>query len=133
MNSADESDVRAAMTTRARCGATLLPCLLVCIALCLAGCNAGKNDGAGRDAAAAMPGKTIYERTCYSCHSTGAAGAPRVGDATAWAPRIAKGRAALVQSVQHGVPPGMPPKGLCPTCSDEELGQALDYRLAKSR
>ena len=102
-----------------------------CVAIVgLAGCGAGRSDGAD---AVAMPGKTIFERTCYSCHATGAAGAPRVGDVVVWAPRIAKGRAALMKSLLAGVAPGMPARGLCPTCTDEELGQALDYMLAKSR
>ena len=82
---------------------------------------------------AVLPGKTIYERSCFSCHSTGAAGAPKIGDTGAWQPRIAKGRDALMQSVLNGVPPGMPQKGLCAGCTDAELGQALDYIIASSK
>lgn len=110
--------------------------LFAAIAVLSSGCGREQGTGpasAAADAVAAMPGKAIYERSCFSCHSTGAAGAPRLGDATLWAPRIAKGRAALLQSIMQGVPPGMPPKGLCSTCSDAELGQALDYMLAKSK
>ena len=108
--------------------------VLLAVVAGVAGCNRGGSGGPGAPGAqaATMPGKALYERTCFSCHSTGAAGAPHIGDAAAWAPRVAKGRAALMSAVVHGVPPGMPAKGLCPTCSDQELGEALDYLLAQS-
>ena len=118
---------------RARHGRVLL--VLLAVVAGVAGCNRGGSGAPGAPGAqaATMPGKALYERTCFSCHSTGAAGAPHIGDAAAWAPRVAKGRAALMSAVVHGVPPGMPAKGLCPTCSDQELGEALDYLLAQSR
>ena len=106
--------------------------VLLAVVAGVAGCNRGGSGAPGAQANT-MPGKALYERTCFSCHSTGAAGAPHIGDAAAWAPRVAKGRAALLSAVVHGVPPGMPAKGLCPTCSDQELGEALDYLLAQSR
>ena len=33
----------------------------------------------------------IYSGKCAACHDTGAGGAPLVGDASSWAPHIAKG------------------------------------------
>jgi cytochrome c5 len=47
-------------------------------------------------------GEEVFKAQCTTCHSTGAAGAPKFGDAAAWAPRIAKGLDALVQSALHG-------------------------------
>jgi cytochrome c5 len=47
-------------------------------------------------------GEEVFKAQCTTCHSTGAAGAPKFGDAAAWAPRIAKGFDALVQSALHG-------------------------------
>lgn len=90
----------------------------------IAGCSDGGGD-AGRNEI----GETIYNRSCFSCHAGGVAGAPVPGDAEAWAPRIAKGRDALLRSVKEGVPPGMPPMGLCTTCSDADLAAAIDYML----
>jgi cytochrome c5 len=75
----------------------------------------------------------VYTRFCFSCHAAGVAGAPRVGEAAAWAPRIAKGREALIASTIEGIPPGMPPKGLCSSCSDEELAASVDYMLERSQ
>ena len=85
-------------------------------------------------AAAAQPksGEQIYNGTCMACHATGAAGAPKLGDAAAWAPRIAKGMDALLASSTSGLN-AMPPKGLCMTCSDAELMAAIEYMVSNSR
>jgi len=47
-------------------------------------------------------GEDVFKAQCTTCHSIGAAGAPKFGDAAAWGPRIAKGLDALVQSALHG-------------------------------
>jgi cytochrome c5 len=99
---------------------------LVC--LVAAGCG-----GHADDVAAKSPGETTYNRYCFSCHAAGVAGAPRVGDAVAWAPRIAKGQAALVASATNGLPPGMPPRGLCLQCSEADLRAAIEYMTTRSR
>jgi len=100
-----------------------LPLILTGIVL-LSGCDAG----GGGDA---HPGEAIYNRSCFSCHAGGVSGAPIPGDAEAWAPRIAKGREALVRSVKEGMPPGMPPMGLCMGCTDEDLAAAVDFMLSQ--
>jgi cytochrome c5 len=70
---------------------------------------------------------------CTSCHSTGAAGAPKVGDAAAWQARItARNKDGLYKSAIGGFN-GMPAKGLCFACSDDELKGAVDYMLSKSK
>ena len=43
-------------------------------------------------------GEEVYKGQCAACHATGAAGAPKLADAAAWAPRIKTGFEALVQS-----------------------------------
>src|SRR5690242_16017793 len=47
-------------------------------------------------------GEEVFKAQCTTCHSTGAAGAPKFGDAGAWAPRIKQGFDALLQSALHG-------------------------------
>lgn len=42
-------------------------------------------------------GEEVYKGQCAACHATGAAGAPKLADAAAWAPRIKTGFEALVQ------------------------------------
>lgn len=82
---------------------------------------------------AAKTGEQVYNTACTSCHSTGAAGAPKVGDVAAWQPRLAaKGKEGLYKSAVAGFN-GMPAKGLCFACSDDELKGAVDYMLSKSK
>lgn len=49
-----------------------------------------------------VDGKTVYEKQCAACHTAGVAGAPKQGDAAAWAPRIALGYDTLLQSALKG-------------------------------
>lgn len=44
----------------------------------------------------------VYKATCSACHTAGVAGAPKTGDAGAWAPRIAEGVNALFQAALKG-------------------------------
>jgi cytochrome c5 len=47
-------------------------------------------------------GKQVFEAQCTACHTTGAAGAPKLGDAGAWGPRVKTGFASLLNSALHG-------------------------------
>lgn len=47
-------------------------------------------------------GQAVYKAQCAACHDTGAAGAPKFGDAAAWAARIGTGLEALVNSALKG-------------------------------
>ena len=67
-----------------------------------------------------------YNKTCKACHETGAAGAPKTGDADAWAPRVEKGIDALVQSSKQGLG-AMPPKAMCYDCSDEDYAALIKH------
>jgi cytochrome c5 len=77
-------------------------------------------------------GEEIYNGTCVSCHGTGAAGAPKMGDAAVWAPRIATGMDSLLANATKGLN-AMPPKGLCMACSDAELQSAIEYMVSNSQ
>ena len=79
---------------------------------------------------ASVDGQKIYQASCQACHATGAAGAPKLGDKDAWAPRIAKGNDALLASVTNGLK-AMPPKGACMSCSEDELRAAMEYMVAQ--
>ncbi|MDG1065308.1 MAG: c-type cytochrome [Luminiphilus sp.] len=74
----------------------------------------------------AEPDMGKYGRSCAMCHVSGAAGAPKTGDARAWEPRLAKGMDALLESVKKGLN-AMPPTGLCSDCSDEEYRELISY------
>lgn len=56
-----------------------------------------------RDANRAMKtGEEVFKAQCTACHTAGAAGAPKFGDASAWGPRIAKGFDTLWNSALKG-------------------------------
>ena len=77
-------------------------------------------------------GEKIYRSACFTCHDGGVAGAPKLGDAGLWAPRIEKGMDALLQSAIHGVPgTAMPPRGTCATCSDDDLKAAIEFMVSQ--
>ena len=82
--------------------------------------------------AAERSGEEVYNSKCAICHATGTAGAPKLGDAAAWAPRIALGEDALLATVKSGKG-GMPPKGLCMDCTDSELRSAIDYMVDRAQ
>lgn len=68
---------------------------------------------------------------CAACHASGAAGAPIVGDAEAWAERIAKGSEVLYGNAINGIG-AMPAKGGL-NLSDNTIKAAVDYMLEQSK
>lgn len=86
------------------------------------------------EAAPVMTGEQVFKKYCFACHMTGAANAPKVGDAAAWEPRIAKGMDALLMSAVEGVPnTAMRPSGGCSNCSEQELMSAIEFMVNQSR
>jgi cytochrome c5 len=49
-----------------------------------------------------VAGEVVYKAQCIACHGAGVAGAPKFGDAGAWAARIATGYDALLNSTLKG-------------------------------
>jgi len=68
----------------------------------------------------------LFQKTCGFCHVSGVAGAPKVGDKAAWEPRLARGMAAMLESVENGKG-AMPPKGMCAKCSTADYKALIDY------
>ena len=77
--------------------------------------------GAFADAAPAK-----YQTSCFACHSTGAAGAPKTHDVAAWEPRMAQGMDVMVAAVKNGFN-AMPPTGLCADCTDAEYQELIEF------
>ena len=88
--------------------------------------DAGGGSGEPRD------GTTVYDSGCAACHATGAAGAPKMGDAAAWAPRIEKGMDTLVKHAYEGFN-AMPAKGMCADCSEDEIAAAVEHIVEQSK
>jgi cytochrome c5 len=83
-------------------------------------------------AAESRSGQAVYDSKCMICHASGTAGAPKLGDVAAWTARITQGNDALYDHAINGFN-GMPAKGLCMDCSDEELQATVDYMVSKSQ
>lgn len=76
--------------------------------------------------------KTIYTASCAACHTSGAAGAPKLGDKAAWAPRIKGGNDGLYNSAINGKN-AMPPKGGNASLSDGDVKAVVDYMVSQSK
>jgi len=80
----------------------------------------------------AKSAEDIYNSSCMACHSTGAGGAPKLGDKAAWSDRLGKGMDEVYANAINGIN-GMPPKGTCMSCSDEEIEATVDYIVENSK
>lgn len=87
---------------------------------------------AQKPAASAANGKAVYDKTCVACHSTGVAGAPKLGDKAAWAPRIKDGMDVMVEIALKGKG-AMPPKGGNPSLSEAEVRAAVEFMVSQSK
>ena len=74
-------------------------------------------------------GEQVVQAQCGACHVSGAAGAPKIGDEPAWAPRIKTGYEALLTSALKGKN-AMGAQG-GGDYSDVEIGRAVVYMANK--
>jgi cytochrome c5 len=77
------------------------------------------------DVASLKTGEQAFKGQCAACHAAGLAGAPKFGDAEAWAPRVKTGYEALLTSALKG-------KGAMGAqgggdLSEVEIGRAVVY------
>jgi cytochrome c5 len=126
---------------------TLLTMMLSCLFIFVANAQDGSTDdikarikpvgslhiaGAQAETAAASgprSGADVYSKSCLACHSVGVMGAPKMGDAADWTPRLSKGLDTLLSHAINGFN-AMPPKGTCGNCSDEEIKAAIEHMTA---
>ena len=81
--------------------------------------------------AGAVDAKSAYTASCFACHGTGAAGAPKMGDKGAWKNRIAQGMDTLVDHAINGFK-GMPPRGGS-SLSDDAVTAVVKYMVKDSK
>ena len=82
------------------------------------------------DLATLKSGEQVFAAQCTACHSAGLVGAPKLGDADAWGPRIKTGYDALLKSALAG-------KGQMGAqgggdYADMEIGRAVVYMANKA-
>jgi len=73
-------------------------------------------------------GEQVVKLQCFKCHEEGKGGAPRIGDRTAWIPRLKNGLDATVRSAVNGHG-GMPSRGGLASLTDAEIRSAVLYML----
>jgi cytochrome c5 len=75
-----------------------------------------------------------YKSACSTCHDAGIAGAPKIGDKAAWAPRLKQGKDALYKSALLGKPgTAMMAKGGFANLSDADVKAVVDLMMAKAK
>jgi cytochrome c5 len=77
-------------------------------------------------------GTAAYAVACATCHASGLAGAPKVGDHAAWGPRIQQGKDTLYKHAlegYNGKTGVMPAKGGRTTWPDDLIRQAVDHMV----
>ena len=96
-------------------------------------CAAAVSAGAQEMSAEAIErAKKVFAGTCVTCHTSGVAGAPNLGDKAAWEPRLKGGKEALYKSALKGKK-AMPPKGGHFDLPDEDVKLAVDFMMMSAR
>jgi cytochrome c5 len=76
--------------------------------------------------AGSRSGEAVYKALCFSCHASGLAGSPKLGDHASWQSRLNKGFDTLVKHAVTGFN-AMPAKGGDPGLTDEEVARAVAF------
>lgn len=79
-------------------------------------------------AAGSGAGEALYKQACQVCHAAGVAGAPKIGDKAAWAPRLQEGMEAVYAIAIQGKG-AMPARGGT-SASDADIKAAVDYMVS---
>ncbi|WP_119394806.1 c-type cytochrome [Salinibius halmophilus] len=79
-----------------------------------------------------MTGDEVYQNACFACHGNGTLGAPILGNAEQWAPRIEQGLETLVRHAVEGFN-AMPAMGGCADCDEDDIANAVEYMVAESQ
>jgi len=110
--------------------------IMISLITLLFGCGGRGNTTSGNAVAVApgqAAGENIYKSTCSICHKTGLNGAPRLGSAKDWEPRIAQGNQVLYSHAINGFrgsKGSMPSRGSNARLSESEVKAAVDYMVA---
>ena len=83
----------------------------------------------GPVAAGGVP--ALYTQACQACHAAGVAGAPKLGDKAAWAPRLSQGIDGLTASAIKGKG-AMPPRGGS-SATDAEIKAVVAYMATAAK
>ncbi|ALO44774.1 c-type cytochrome [Pseudohongiella spirulinae] len=98
--------------------------------VCLAGedCASGAAPAVAQAAGGgAFDVEASYNQYCAMCHNTGMAGAPTREAADHWTTRMSEdGFDTVLANAINGIN-AMPARGMCATCSDDEMSELVEY------
>ena len=83
-----------------------------------------------------LDGAQVFNQSCAACHSSGIAGAPKLGDQVQWKTRLTKGTEVLYVNALNGISGStgvMPAKGGNASLSDAEVKAAVDYIVDEAK
>ena len=72
-----------------------------------------------------------WARSCALCHTNGEAGAPIIGDSTAWKSRLDQGEDIVMRNVLDGLN-SMPPLGYCMACEVDDFRALIGFMAGTS-
>jgi cytochrome c5 len=93
--------------------------ILLAIVVAVTGCGDSVYDESTRTV------ESLYWQSCASCHNSGRAGAPVAFDETTWQDRL-DNKSLWLSRVKEGYR-GMPARGMCSDCTDDELIALINY------
>ncbi len=102
--------------------------------VCIEGvaCETASVAASSAESSGPRSGEDVFTASCNACHGSGLLNSPKLGDAVAWAPRIAQGTDTLYEHAIVGFNL-MPAKGGNPSLSDEEVMAAVDHMVAAAQ
>ena len=80
-------------------------------------------------------GLQVYNKSCYTCHAAGIAGAAKLSDTNRWQASAKKSQGVLLQQVIHGFNRTngvLPARGSCGDCSNQDLSDAIAYMFSEA-
>ena len=100
---------------------------LLLLTVVLAGCSGGSDGTPARKQVTLSPSlQKTYDTSCKTCHEDAASGAPRTGDAKAWAAPLTHPKAVLIDHVMNGYKK-MPPMGMCMHCTEADFATLTEF------
>lgn len=78
-----------------------------------------------------LTGEQVYAQVCKTCHETGLAGSPKIGDKAAWSKIIAQGEKLTFEHAIAGLR-AMPARGGNPDLTDDEVKRAVAFMAGKA-
>lgn len=107
--------------------------LLLLLAACVSKVNQESVAKQGSNSSTQLEslGMSRWVNSCALCHIRGEGGAPRMGNAEEWQPRLEQGMSVLLKHTLEGFN-NMPPLGYCMSCEADDFVRMIHF-MSKER